>query len=74
MVARTTLFLSNRSQALRLPKAVAFTASVHEVAILRDGVRRVIVPADSLWDDFYDAPGIDLAERNQPGMQVRDRF
>ena len=33
-MARTTLFLSNRSQAVRLPKAVAFDETVHEVTIL----------------------------------------
>lgn len=68
----TTLFLSNRSQAMRLPKDVAFPAGVKRVAILRDGKRRIVVPADSLWDDFFDAPGIDLAPRDQPAPQVCD--
>ncbi|MBS5905542.1 AbrB/MazE/SpoVT family DNA-binding domain-containing protein, partial [Roseomonas mucosa] len=31
MPARTTLFLSNRSQAVRLPKGVAFGEGVREV-------------------------------------------
>ena len=74
MLARTTLFLSNRSQAVRLPKAVAFSEGVREVAILRDGARRIIVPADALWDDFFDLPGVDLGPRDQPGMQERDAF
>lgn len=74
MVARTSLFLSNRSQAVRLPKAVAFADSVHEVTILRDGVRRIIVPANAVWDNFFEAPGTDLGERNQPPMQERDIF
>ena len=73
-MTRTTLFKSNRSQAVRLPKDVAFPPSVHEVAILRDGNRRVIVPADALWDDFFDAPGIDLGERAQPPHQEREPF
>src|SRR5689334_15569921 len=73
-MTRTTLFKSNRSQAVRLPKDVAFPPSVHEVAILRDGNRRVIVPADALWDDFFDAPGIDLGERAQPPHQEREAF
>ena len=74
MMAQTTLFLSNRSQAVRLPKAVAFDKTVHEVTILRDGPRRIIVPVDAVWDDFFEAPGVDLGERNQPAMQVRDSF
>jgi antitoxin VapB len=71
-MTRTTLFQTNRSQAVRLPKDVAFPDTVREVAILRDGARRVIVPADSVWDDFFDAPGIELGERNQPQVQVRE--
>ena len=70
----TNLFLNNRSQAVRIPKDVAFPASVHEVAILRDGARRVIVPANALWDDFFAAPGIDLGERDQPQSQMRESF
>lgn len=51
-MTRTTLFQSNRSQAVRLPKDVAFPPGVREVAIIRDGARRVIVPATAIWDDF----------------------
>ena len=72
MATQTTLFLSNRSQAVRLPKAVAFPDSVREVTILRDGPRRIIVPADAAWDDFFEAPGVDLGEREQLAMQARD--
>ena len=43
-MARTKLFRSNRSQAVRLPKEVAFPESVKDVTILREGARRVIVP------------------------------
>ena len=73
-MTRTTLFQSNRSQAVRLPKDVAFPEGVRTVAVLRDGKRRVIVPADAIWDDFFDAPGVDLGERNQPEAQVREAF
>ena len=71
-MTRTTLFQSNRSQAVRLPKDVAFPEGVKEVAVLRDGTRRVIVPANAIWDDFFAAPGIDLPEREQPPMQQRE--
>ena len=73
-MTRTTLFLSNKSQAVRLPKDVAFPPGVREVAILRDGVRRVIVPADAVWDDFFAAPGIELGGREQPAQQERESF
>lgn len=73
-MTRTTLFQSNRSQAVRLPKDVAFPSGVREVTILRDGARRVIVPAAALWDDFFAAPGIGLGERTQPKHQAREPF
>ncbi|WP_082449753.1 type II toxin-antitoxin system VapB family antitoxin [Sphingomonas sp. Leaf22] len=73
-LTRTNLFQSNRSQAVRLPKDVAFPEGVREVAILRDGDRRVIVPADRQWDDFFAASGIDIDENKQPEAQVRESF
>ena len=73
-MTRTTLFQSNRSQAVRLPKDVAFPEGVRSVTVLREGKRRVIVPSDALWDDFFDAPGIDLGKREQPQLQVREEF
>lgn len=73
-MTRTKLFQSNRSQAVRLPKDVAFPAEVSEVRILRDGARRVIAPADALWDDFFAAPGVDLPERDQPEAQARPKL
>jgi antitoxin VapB len=71
-MTRTKLFRSNRSQAVRLPKDVAFPQDVRDVTILREGKRRVIVPANAVWDDFFDAPGIDLPPREQPPAQERD--
>ena len=73
-MTRTTVFRSNRSQAVRLPKDVAFPETVREVAVVRDGACRVIVPADRSWDDFFAAPGIDLGEREQPEAQAREPF
>lgn len=73
-MTRTTLFRSNRSQAVRLPKDVAFPDSVRAVTILREGRRRVIVPADASWDDFFEAEGVDLGERSQPEPQAREDF
>lgn len=73
-MTKTTLFQSNRTQAVRLPKDVAFPEGVRSVTILKDGRRRVIVPTDAVWDDFFEAPGIDLGERDQPPAQARDPF
>jgi antitoxin VapB len=73
-MARTTLFQSNRSQAVRLPKDVAFPEGVRTVTVLREGKRRVITPSDCGWDDFFEAAGVDLGERDQPEAQQREGF
>lgn len=72
MMTRTTLFRSNQSQAVRLPKSVAFESGIKDVVVIRDGSRRIIVPADGAWDDFFAMDGVDLGERDQPEMQMRD--
>ena len=74
MAVRTTVFQSNRSQAVRLPKDVAFPEGVREVVVLREGRRRVVVPADSVWDDFFESPGVDFPDREQPVAQEREAF
>ncbi|HEY5206668.1 MAG TPA: type II toxin-antitoxin system VapB family antitoxin [Roseiarcus sp.] len=71
-MTRTKLFLSNRSQAVRLPKSLAFPDSVKEVSIVQEGARRVIVPSNAVWDDFFDSPGVDLPSRDQPVLQDRE--
>jgi antitoxin VapB len=72
MLTRTSLFLSDGSEAVPLPKAVAFAATVREVVIVPDGPRRIIAPAEGAWDDVFDAPGTDLPPREQPPMQDRE--
>lgn len=49
----STVFTSNRSQAVRLPKAVAFPDDVHHVDILKVGRCRIIVPRGTRWDDLF---------------------
>jgi len=73
-MVRTRLFQSNRSQAVRLAKEVAFPEDVEEVAIIADGARRIIVPSTAVWDDFFDAAGVDFPDRDQPEMQHRESF
>ena len=73
--ARTKVFTSNRSQAVRLPKSVAFPESVKDVEVTAIGNKRIIAPADQSWDDWFDAPGVSddfMEERVQPDDQVRE--
>jgi antitoxin VapB len=74
MPARSSLFKSNRSQAVRLPKDLAFPEGVKQVAIRKVGTARIILPADASWDDFFVAPGADLGARRQPEAETREPF
>ncbi len=72
---QTKVFKSNRSQAVRLPKEIAFPESVREVRITAIGSRRIIAPADQSWDDWFEAPGVSsdfMTERKQPKDQIRE--
>jgi antitoxin VapB len=73
-MVKTRLFNSNRSQAVRLPKDVAFPDGVRDVVIVREGNRRVVLAADSVWDDFFDSPGIDIGEHERLPHQKREDF
>lgn len=77
-MASSTVFTSNRSQAVRLPKAVAFPDDVHQVDILKIGRSRVIVPKGKRWDDlFLHGPRASddfLTEREQPAAEEREPF
>jgi len=57
---RASVFTSNRSQAVRLPKAVAFPEGVKELRVIPQGKGLLLVPVDALWDDFFARPGIDI--------------
>ncbi|MBV8494632.1 MAG: antitoxin [Alphaproteobacteria bacterium] len=52
-MARSTVFTNNRTQAVRLPKAVAFPEGVREVEIIKLGNSRVITPVGRRWEDFF---------------------
>jgi antitoxin VapB len=73
----TKVFTSNRSQAVRLPKAVAFPPEVQEVEITAVGPVRVIAPKGRRWDTWFDGPTTTedfMPERDQPLDQERESF
>ncbi|MCC5872743.1 MAG: antitoxin [Gammaproteobacteria bacterium] len=75
---RVSLFRSNKSQALRLPKAVAYSESVKQVDIVAIGRARLIAPAGESWDAWFDDAGVSddfMVERDQPAVgQEREAF
>lgn len=71
------VFKSNRSQAIRLPKAAALSADVRRVDVVVIGRTRVIAPAGEAWDSWFDGPGVSadfMSEREQPAEQERETF
>ena len=54
MVVKSKVFKSNRSQAVRIPKAVAFPEEVKEVEIIRTGNTLTITPAGKSWTDLFE--------------------
>ncbi len=73
MSAETKIFKLNRSQAVRIPKAIAFPDHVKDVIVRRRGKDIIISPKDSFWDEFFNrGPNPDFPEREQPPHQERD--
>jgi antitoxin VapB len=74
---QSTVFKSNRSQAVRLPKAVALPEDVKRVDVVAVGRSRIIAPAGEAWDSWFDGPGVTadfMSERDQPPVQEREKF
>ncbi len=74
---KTTVFKSNRSQAVRLPKAVALPDDVKLVDIVAVGRTRIITPAGESWDSWFEGSGVtsDFMDcRERPDEQTRENF
>lgn len=72
---RASVFKSNRSQAVRLPKAVAYSDDVKQVDIIVQGHSRIITPAGTSWDTWFDGEGVSadfMTSREQPDSQERE--
>lgn len=72
-----SVFQSNRSQAVRLPKAAALPDDVKRVDIIAIGRARIITPAGESWDSWFEGEGVTadfMSEREQPADQQRDEF
>jgi antitoxin VapB len=72
-----TVFQSNRSQAVRLPKAVALPDDVKRVDIVAVGRTRIIAPAGEVSDSWVEGKAATadvMGERDQPALQEREAF
>ncbi len=71
----TTVFKSNKTQAVRLPKAVALPDAIKKVDIVAVGNTRIITPAGESWDQWFDSRGVSddfMLDRDQPTDQERE--
>ena len=74
---QTTVFKTNKTQAIRLPKSVALSDEVRKVDVIKVGNRRIISPAGTGWDEWFESGTVTddfLTNRNQPNSQVRESF
>jgi antitoxin VapB len=72
-----TVFVNNRTQAVRLPLDVRFPEGVHKVAIRVNGQERIIAPIGQTWDSFFlDGPRLsddflpERASQQQPEREA----
>lgn len=74
-MVQTTVFKSNTSQAVRLPKDVALPENIKLVDVVAVGNRRIISPAGTAWDEWFEngtASSDFMKERSQPKAQLRE--
>lgn len=48
-----TVFINNRTQAVRLPVDVRLPEGVHKVEVRVRGHERIIAPVGQTWDSFF---------------------
>ncbi|MBA6063228.1 type II toxin-antitoxin system VapB family antitoxin [Pseudomonas mosselii] len=71
------VFKSNRSQAIRMPKALALPEDVTRVDIVAVGRSRIISPAGESWDSWFEGDDVSsdfMASGEQPADQEREGF
>jgi len=74
----TTVFISNRTQAVRLPADVRLPAGVTHVDVRVRGQERIIAPLGHTWDSFFiEGPAVTddfLQERAAQAQSEREAF
>jgi antitoxin VapB len=77
-MAVSTVFINNRSQAVRLPADVRLPEGVKKVQVRARGVDRIISPVGRTWDEFFlngpQASEDFLVERASQDQAEREAF
>lgn len=66
----TSVFMNNRTQAVRLPSMYRFSEQTQKVFVRIVGVERVISPADKIWDSFFDSTTLKVSDDFERGEQI----
>ncbi|WP_237387751.1 type II toxin-antitoxin system VapB family antitoxin [Xenorhabdus sp. Sc-CR9] len=53
MFHRSKVFMSNRTQNVRLPADLRFPDNVKDVMVRAKGKERIITPVQNTWDSFF---------------------
>ena len=76
MIVKSRMFKTNRSQAVRIPKALAFPDNVTDVEIMKVGNSLLITPAGKNWAEYFEnGPFVTedfMIERDQWEFQERE--
>lgn len=77
-MATSTVFINNRSQAVRLPAEMRLPEGVKQVSVRARGHERVIAPLSEAWDSFFlSTPAISedfMEERASQTQPEREAF
>jgi antitoxin VapB len=71
-LATGTVFINNRTQAVRLPADLRLPEGVKQVSIRARGHERIIAPLAETWDSFFlNGPAVsaDFMEARMPQVQ-----
>lgn len=74
---RGSVFMNNKTQAIRLPKSVRLPDGTKTVDIVRRGRAWVIVPSDQSWAQWFEDTEVSqdfFESRDQPDEQEREAF
>ena len=74
---KASVFKSNKSQAVRLPKSVALPEDVKRVDVVAIGKTRIITPEGTSWDEWFAGEAVSddfMVTRDQPPEQLREGF
>jgi len=73
-----SVFVNNKTQAIRLPVEARFDDSVKRVMIRKVGKERILSPIENTWDSFFlseDRVSDDfLTERAEQTESIREAF